>query len=76
MLRAWASGRYRVIPWKTMALAGVLFLYVFSPIDIIPDYIPFVGYIDDLVLLSFLVRSVGRDIALFADWEKQASSGA
>ena len=38
-------------PWYARALAAVIVGYAFSPIDLIPDPIPVLGYLDDLVLL-------------------------
>lgn len=38
-------------PWYAKALAGVVVAYALSPIDLIPDFIPVVGYLDDLLLL-------------------------
>jgi len=38
-------------PWFAKALAAVLVAYAFSPIDLIPDFIPILGYLDDLILL-------------------------
>ena len=38
-------------PWYVRALAISLVIYAFSPIDLIPDFIPVLGYVDDLILL-------------------------
>lgn len=38
-------------PWYAKALAGIVVAYALSPIDLIPDFIPVLGYIDDLLLL-------------------------
>lgn len=38
-------------PWYAKALAGIVVAYAFSPIDLIPDFIPVLGYLDDLILL-------------------------
>lgn len=39
------------VPWYAKALALLVTAYAFSPIDLIPDFIPVLGYLDDLVLL-------------------------
>lgn len=39
------------MPWYAKALAAVVAGYAFSPIDLIPDFIPVLGYLDDLVLV-------------------------
>lgn len=39
------------VPWYVRVLAGFVVAYAFSPIDLIPDVIPILGYVDDLVLV-------------------------
>jgi len=39
------------VPWYGKALAALVVAYAFSPIDLIPDFIPVLGYLDDLVLV-------------------------
>lgn len=49
------------VPWYAKALAAGLVAYVLSPIDLIPDFIPLLGYLDELVLVPLgvlLVRSL------------------
>jgi len=41
------------VPWYAKLLAGCVVAYAFSPIDLIPDFIPVLGYLDDLVLVPF-----------------------
>ena len=38
-------------PWYVKVLAAVVAAYAFSPIDLIPDFIPVIGYLDDLILV-------------------------
>ena len=39
------------VPWHAKAFAAMVVGYAFSPIDLIPDFIPIIGYLDDLVLV-------------------------
>ena len=39
------------VPWYAKVFAAVVVAYAFSPIDLIPDFIPILGYLDDLVLV-------------------------
>lgn len=41
------------VPWYAKALAVAIAAYALSPIDLIPDFIPVIGYLDDLILLPF-----------------------
>jgi uncharacterized membrane protein YkvA (DUF1232 family) len=45
-------------PWYAKALAGGIVAYAFSPIDLIPDFIPVLGLLDDLVLIPLGVLAV------------------
>lgn len=42
-------------PFLAKILAGTAVVYALSPIDLIPDFIPVIGYLDDLILLPLLV---------------------
>lgn len=46
------------VPWYAKALAVVVVGYALSPIDLIPDFIPVLGYLDDLVLIPLGVMAV------------------
>ena len=45
-----AAGDPRV-PWYAKAFMGLVLAYAFSPIDLIPDFIPVLGYLDDLIIV-------------------------
>lgn len=47
----WLAARDPRTPWYAKALAGVVAAYALSPIDLIPDFIPVLGYLDDVVLV-------------------------
>jgi uncharacterized membrane protein YkvA (DUF1232 family) len=50
------------VPWYTRALAALIVAYALSPIDLIPDVIPVIGYLDDLVLVPLGIILVLRMI--------------
>lgn len=45
------AARHPDTPWYAKLLVAAIVAYAFSPIDLIPDFIPIVGYLDDLVLI-------------------------
>ena len=51
----WMALRHPRTPRLARLLAWVAVVYALSPIDLIPDFIPVLGYVDDMVLLPFLV---------------------
>ncbi|MEA4892545.1 MAG: YkvA family protein [Peptococcaceae bacterium] len=58
--------RKKETPFLAKLLAGLTVAYALSPIDLIPDFIPLLGYLDDLILLPGLValtvRCIPRDV--------------
>lgn len=44
-------------PWTAKALALITIAYALSPVDLIPDFIPVLGYLDDIILLPLLVSA-------------------
>jgi uncharacterized membrane protein YkvA (DUF1232 family) len=51
LVALWLAYRDPRVPWYARLLAAVVVGYAFSPIDLIPDPIPVLGYLDDLVLI-------------------------
>jgi uncharacterized membrane protein YkvA (DUF1232 family) len=47
----WLAARDPRVPWYAKAAAGAVAAYALSPIDLIPDFVPVVGYLDDLIVL-------------------------
>jgi uncharacterized membrane protein YkvA (DUF1232 family) len=45
------AARHPGTPWYAKAFAGGVAAYAFSPVDLIPDFIPVLGYLDDLILV-------------------------
>src|SRR5260221_12124138 len=51
----WFGGKHPATPWYAKALGVFVVAYALSPIDLIPDFIPVLGYVDDVVLLPGLI---------------------
>lgn len=51
----WFAGKHPLTPWYAKALGLFVVAYALSPIDLIPDFIPVLGYLDDVILLSALI---------------------
>ncbi len=64
----------RRTPWYAKIFGGLTVIYALSPIDLIPDFIPFLGYLDDLIILPLLValtvKFIPKDV--FADCREKA----
>ena len=51
----WFAGRHPSTPWYAKILGLFVVAYALSPIDLIPDFIPILGYVDDILLLPGLI---------------------
>ena len=47
----WIAARDPRVPWYAKATAGAVAAYALSPVDLIPDFIPIIGYLDDLLIV-------------------------
>jgi uncharacterized membrane protein YkvA (DUF1232 family) len=72
MLKDYRKGIYTNVPWFTIASIAFGFLYVLNPFDLIPDFIPGLGYIDDLAVLSFGLRFIETDLHNYLDWKLES----
>lgn len=70
LVRSYISGEYRNVAASTVVSGLAVLLYVLSPIDLIPDFIPVVGFLDDLSLVSWFVGKFQGEITKFRDWEE------
>lgn len=70
LIKAYAKGTYREIPWPSLVMLVASVIYFVMPIDLIPDFIVGLGLLDDAVLLSWTVKTFGSDIDAFVEWEK------
>jgi uncharacterized membrane protein YkvA (DUF1232 family) len=60
VLAIWLAARDNRVRWHVKALAASVAAYALSPIDLIPDFIPILGYLDDLVIVPLGVLLVVR----------------
>ena len=56
----WIAARDPRVPWGAKLAAGAVAAYALSPIDLIPDFIPVLGYLDDLILIPLGIALVIR----------------
>ncbi len=64
LLRAVARGNYRLRKETLILIAGAV-LYFVIPIDVIPDFIPVAGFIDDAAVIAWVVKTCKTEIDLF-----------
>lgn len=76
MVRCYSAREYLDVPWQTMLLITAALIYFVSPFDAIADFIPLIGFADDIAIISAVFSSIIQDVDRFIAWEKAKSSGA
>lgn len=71
IVQDYIRGDYRKIPFWSIAAIVAALLYVLSPIDLIPDFIPVVGFIDDALVLATCLTMVEKDLHNYKEWKKK-----
>ena len=70
MLKDFFTKKYTDVPIGTiMSIAGTL-LYVFLPVDVIPDFIPGIGYIDDAAMIALCIKMLKTDLDKYKIWKE------
>lgn len=76
MIKAAMAGEYKGIPTSALVGGIAVIIYFISPIDLIPDFIPVIGLLDDAALLAWFMASINTELDRFKDWEVTAKPTA
>lgn len=68
MVKAYWNKDYRVAPFWVIGSIVVALTYVVAPIDLIPDFIPFIGYLDDAAVVALCIMMIEEDLNRFREW--------
>ena len=69
LLRDRVKGTYTETPWRTIAALTGALIYVLSPIDIIFDFIPGIGFLDDAVVIGLAIKLAQPDLEKYRSWK-------
>lgn len=75
LVTAWMAGTYTKIPYQSIILMVAALIYFVNPLDLIPDFLVLWGLVDDAVVLSFVAKSVHKDLEEFRAWEEIEEKG-
>ena len=76
LVKSYINGEYKEIPYNTIVAVVATLLYVISPIDIIPDVIPVVGFADDAMAVAFCIKMIHDDLEKYKSWRDGLSANA
>lgn len=73
LMRAYGEGRYRQVSGRNLALAGLAIMYLVSPLDVMPDFLPG-GFFDDAAVIGFILKKIRTELGAFEIWEQAQGS--
>lgn len=68
LLKDWYMGNYTKIPFRMVASIAGAMLYLVSPLDVVPDWLPFGGLLDDALVLAAIFAMSRRDLDEYLVW--------
>jgi len=69
MIKSYRKGLYRDLEWQTLILLVAALVYFITPIDLIPDFIPITGFIDDITVVVWIYNKLQSEIDKYIAWE-------
>ncbi len=73
MIRAYAKGHYRGIKITNVLLLVAAVVYFVTPLDLVPDFIPITGLIDDFTVVLWVYNKLQDEIDTYLAWENSFS---
>lgn len=74
LLKDYFTGEYTTVPWKVISAVTAAVLYFVSPIDLLPDLIPVLGFLDDAFVLSMCISLCRTDLDNYRQYQKEKKS--
>ena len=74
LIRDFWTGDYRQVPFRALLVFFIALFYLLFPVDILPDYIPGYGQIDDAVVLILGLYFLEKDLKKYKHWKQTRSS--
>ncbi|MEL7004311.1 MAG: DUF1232 domain-containing protein [Bacteroidota bacterium] len=69
MVKSYRKGLYRDIEWQTLVLLVAALVYFITPIDLIPDFVPITGFVDDITVVVWIYNKLQSEIDKYIAWE-------
>ena len=70
LVKNYVQVKYTTIPYGTILAVLSALIYFLAPIDIVPDFIPLAGYLDDMAVLGLCMNMVSIDIETYEKWRQ------
>lgn len=76
MVRDYWSRSYRQVPFGTVAAAVFTLIYVLNPLDLIPDFLPIIGQVDDAAVVAGCLVLIEQDLRAYRKWKQAQEAPA
>ena len=70
LVKDWRAGKYRQALYGTIAAVVFALIYVFNPLDLVPDVLPLIGAVDDATVIGACLMLVERDLNKYRTWKE------
>jgi uncharacterized membrane protein YkvA (DUF1232 family) len=71
LVKRYSKGEYRDISWANLVLVVSAIVYFVTPLDMLPDFLLAMGYLDDAAILGWTVKTLGDELSKFNAWERE-----
>lgn len=71
MVKDYKAKRYTEVPVKSIVAIIATLLYVLLPVDVIPDFVPALGFTDDAAVFAWCLKMVSSDLEKYKEWKDQ-----
>lgn len=71
LVRSYSKKEYTRLPKRTVVAIVAALIYFLSPVDVIPDFIPELGKLDDIIVINYCLKLVEKDLNDYVAWKNQ-----
>jgi uncharacterized membrane protein YkvA (DUF1232 family) len=76
LIRDYRLGAYQNIPSWAIAAVAFGLLYLVDPVELVPDVIPVIGYLDDVAVITLILKLVKTELERYATWKRTRTNSA
>lgn len=69
LVKDYWNGNYREVPYWVISAAALALLYVLNPVDVLPDVIVGIGYLDDATVVAFCLKLIEKELEKYKAWQ-------
>lgn len=68
MIQDYVKGDYKNLPYRTLLVLVGAALYIIYPLDAVFDFIPFIGFADDIFIFNLVYSQISKDLVDYLEW--------